>query len=166
MTTPLVLLNRRTLLALEPLTGVLRWQVPLEDLPTRLFVTDHVAFVAVASASGDPDHPGSVTAVSLASGAVLGTVPLPFGPSAGLVHEGHLYLAGRRGAACLTEQGTVRWVAENERAGGLAGVHVDGDLVAHDASGRELWRVDRRETSAEARPGLAIGAQVAQPDLR
>ena len=49
---------------------------------------------------------------------------------------------------------------------GVQSLDLEGQGVAHDASGRELWRVDRRETSAEARPGLAIGAQVAQPDLR
>lgn len=42
---------------------------------------------------------------------------------------------------------------------------MDG-VVARDASGRELWRLDTREKFEEARAGLAIGGVVAQPDLR
>lgn len=166
MSTPLLLLNRRTLLAMDPITGVARWQVPLEDLPTRFFVTDETVLVATASAIDTDKLPGAIVAFTLAGGVLLGKVQLPFAVTAGLVHEGHLFLAGRRGAACLTARGEVRWIASPDRGQVLPGVTVDGALVARDASGKELWRVDRQDASAEARPGLAIGALVAQPDLK
>lgn len=166
MSTPLVILNRQTVLALDPLTGTERWRVPVDDLPTRLFVVGEALLVTIAAPPTVVHASGTVLALELATGRQLGRVPLPFRPTSGVVHDEHLFLAGNDGAACLTSRGQVLWMAGPKRSELLPGVTRIEGVVAHDASGRELWKVEAQNKYEECRAGIAIGDQVAQPDLR
>lgn len=163
---PLVMVNRQTLLAVEPLTGVERWRLPIEELATRLFVVDRMLLVALAAGATAASNTGAVLAIELASGKVIGRVELPFRPSGGAVHEGHLFLVGEDGAACLGAGGQPCWVAGPIRSDVIGGATSMEGVVARDPSGRELWRYEGKRKFQESRPGLAIGTVVAQPDLR
>ncbi len=159
-TPPLVITLRKLIIAVDPEHGTALWQQPLAAPARRLFVVERSLFVALGNVTA-----GTVLCFDLYTGQPRGSVSVGFRPSAGLVRDGRLYLAGQDGAACLSVEGIVLWRAKVElQSTGI--LSAESMVTFYNGAGQELWKAPVGMTSSADNVGLALGELWAQPDLR
>lgn len=159
-TLPLLSLVSGRLVAIDPMTGALRWERPMERAVDRVVVAGANAFV-VTRAQDD----GRVLVIDLASGAELGQVELGFRVMAGLATPDRVYFSGAGGLVCLTHEGGIVFRLARDVTARSAWSGDSFDLVGLDAQNREAWRI--RDTTRGFAGGsfLALGPLVAQVDI-
>jgi len=152
--TPLFVLFDEMLIALDAKSGRKLWHQRIAMGRHRLFRVPEAVLVTGST---------SVAAYDLETGSPLGSVELGFSVDSGVVHDGHLYLAGA-GMACLDVRGRLLWrVARVSQSTGL--LSATQTLVGQDAAGTTIW--SERIDFCPAPPcALAIGDALAQADQR
>lgn len=152
---PLVLTHRCRVLALDPATGSLLWDIELGRSARRLF---RVGGVLLAT------YDNVVCFIDLASGRLLGHLDLGFETRAGFVKDGRIFLAGD-GAACVTPAGQILWRVTSVDHSGI--VTSEENLTCFAADGTEQWRsgpLGMQQVSDNT--GLLLDELVAQPDMK
>ncbi|MBI5538353.1 MAG: PQQ-binding-like beta-propeller repeat protein [Deltaproteobacteria bacterium] len=149
---PLLWATKRTIFAIEPATGALRWRRDISDL-RRLFRVGSRVYVLTVS---------GVTCLDINSGQPIGEVALGFVPTAGIVAGDRLFVAGPDGAAALHEDGTLLWRAKREFGKGLT---LQEFFRCQGRNGADLWAEPTVAAGTFSFPGLLFEDQVAQPDL-
>lgn len=155
---PLVSMLAKHIVVLDAETGALRWKQPLEQTVTRIVVAAGVVFVAT-----DHERVSTVLMFDLATGAPTGSIPLPFRCHGALVSGDRIYFAGSEGIFAVRSDGRVmfkvsRQVVEKRTWDGDV-----ADLVGHDPTGAELWRMPNMAINTLA-TYLSVGHDVAQID--
>lgn len=149
---PLLLTIGQMLLAIEPGTGALRWQLRLPVSVRRMFRIEHRVFLV-----GDK----RVLTVDTATGKSVGGTELDFTPSTGLVHESRLFLAGPSAVVCLDLDCRILWGALQPAMAETWSF--DFALRCTGEDGNVLWSVDMTTTGTP--PGMCLGNVISQPDL-
>lgn len=151
---PVIVCMGRALVAFEQATGTIAWSLVAEASVERLFRVGR----NVLALSGE-----TLLCVELASGRLIGQVPLGFRPDAGLVCGTDLILADGTSSgsestrvACVTSEGAFRWRGTVAVAGPENVLRTYGG----DGSRRSEIRVAR----SGYRAGILFGGGVAQPD--
>jgi hypothetical protein len=149
---PLLLTIGQMLLAIEPGTGALCWQLRLPVSVRRMFRVEHRMFLV-----GEK----RVLTVDVSTGKSVGGTELGFTPSTGLVHESRLFLAGASAAACLDLDCRILWEAVQPAMAETWSF--DFALSCKGEDGSVLWSVDLTATGTP--PGMCLGNLISQPDL-
>ncbi len=155
---PLVSMLGEHIVALDAETGALRWNHRVERHVTRIVVAGALVFVAA-----DEEQISTLSLFDLATGALRGSMPLPFRCVGALVSGDRVYFSGGNGLLAMRSDGRVMFQIRPQIMKKSAWDGNTVDLVAHDATGGETWRLPNAPFST--RTYLSVGGDVAQIDL-
>ena len=155
---PLVSMIAKHIVALDAETGALRWKQPVEPAVTRIVVTAGIVFVAA-----DEGRVSTLLMFDLATGAPRGSIPLPFRCHGALVSGDRIYFAGSEGIFAVRSDGRVMFKISRQVVEKRTWVGDVADLVGHDPTGAELWRMPNMAINTLA-TYLSVGHDVAQID--
>lgn len=156
---PLVSMIAKHIVALDAETGALRWKQPVEPAVTRIVVTAGIVFVAA-----DEGRVSTLLMFDLATGAPRGSIPLPFRCHGALVSGDRIYFAGSEGIFAVRSDGRAMFKVSRQVTEKSAWAGETADLVAHDPTGAEMWRLPNMGITTFA-TYLSVGSDVAQIDF-
>jgi len=150
---PLVWTVKDAVLALDPVTGELRWRHEVQGTVRKLFpMGDQVVLVL----------PSAVEIVHLATGELTVAMDTPFDITTAIPAMGGLVVAGPEGAISVNLDGDIRW-SVGQRLGGI--LKGGRELIMEDAAGQVQWKEQVTGSSFAHVPGLLHDGLVSQPDF-
>jgi outer membrane protein assembly factor BamB len=156
---PLVSMLAKHIVVLDAETGALRWKQPVERRITRIVVAGALVFVAA-----DEEHVSTILLFDLATGAPKGSVLLSFYCNGALVSGDRVYFSGAKGILAMRNDGRVMFHISPQIMKKSAWDGDTIDLVGHDATARETWRLPKVAIDTMM-TYLSVGSDVAQIDI-
>lgn len=158
--TPLITLLRDRLFALDPESGALRWEKQVSRAVARIAVTDSHVFLV------DTMETTTLHMFDIATGQERGSLALDFHVTAVLQTADRLYFAGGGGLIAMTHASGILFRLSSETTKEKQFSESTHEIVGRSGNGQEMFRIRDVKAYPNSASLLALGANIAQIDLR